>query len=759
MPSLAHTRSGSSMDSRINSMASKAFSTPSPPNGDDRRPGGAPIPHIDDILKASVDIDANQSIRKLLDLAETSLRHAEINRNLNRPAVALQEFVRASIIMIKVIQGHRDFPSLKTDHKELHRACVQCLERIRQQNDVFTELKKDILADNLRTGVRPGGPRISSSTLASANAGSRPASPMKGAESGRPLHMAATQARSNGSPARTKPAIQPKPQALHGNAIKAQNLTERFRNLRGPQTLPGQDPRIKTHPIDVGSPPKPAGPRPMPPSSSRPNKIDISAGIPSLPKVPDPIYSPARGSISGDSSRPPSITPRTTFSRTGSVPGTPTATSQTQNDYFAPNQSYSNTAIPPTAPANTIQIPQGDAITPEELKQAMACKGSMLIIDARTRDDFNEGHIMAQSVICIEPSILSRENLSANDIDDSLVLSPNKEDAEFKARASKDLVVFYDQETRAMTTPARSSEQLILTSLRRALVDLNFGNELKNPPKLLEGGIEAWVDLMGRGALQSVSQATLKTKAPTKPLGRGTIARRKTVVKPHRPDIAKAWEETIRNEELEIASSPSFVRTTEEFIKRYPAVSLEKESMTSPMQSTPKPAYGSSHKVDLDTDLPSPPTRPAPALPRPSYNGLPVGASESDVYGNAAAQNTPRPLTRVPTKPLEQQSTGDSNVIPTGLNNPANWCYANSLLQCLLAAPDFGAELASSKWMDKYKAPKKAEEKIENPQLMTKIISNLFYWMKSGKFPYMKAQMLMVSTPFYPDLVKVTLTC
>lgn len=96
-------------------------------------------------------------------------------------------------------------------------------------------------------------------------------------------------------------------------------------------------------------------------------------------------------------------------------------------------------------------------------------------------------------------------------------------------------------------------------------------------------------------------------------------------------------------------------------------------------------------------------------------------------------------------KAMEQQSTGDSAKFYTGLNNPNNWCYANSTLQSLLASPEFGRELANSEWVSKYKAPMKDDEKIEQPQLMIRIISNLFHWMSSGKFQVMMAQTLMVS--------------
>ncbi|KAI5464053.1 hypothetical protein BGZ63DRAFT_376798 [Mariannaea sp. PMI_226] len=750
MTSFGHARSTSLIEPRNIPMASGGVFSPPPPNGrhgGDNRPGAAPIPHIDDILKAPRDVDMTQSMRKLLESAEASLRQAELSRDFNRPAVALKEYIRASVIAVQLIQSHRDYVFLRDEHNDVARIHSALLKKISQQDASFGRIKQDIIADNKRTGVAPVGSRPGSSQGTDAYSRSRSESPTKGLRDSKSSNNA-IQPQVNGSPARTKPAIQPKPPALHGNAISsnrlslglstsaAQDLAARFANLRGPQPSPGQDPRIKTHPL-----PKPAGPRSMPPPPPRPPKIDISTNVPSLPKMPDAVYSPARGSISGESSRPPLSTPRGTFTRTGStassVPGTPTSASQPQTDYFSPTQSYTNTAIPPTAPPNPIPVPQGETITAEELKYAMTCRGSILLIDVRAQEDFNEGHIMARSVICIEPSILMRENLSADQIAESLVLSPNNEEMEFQDRAKKDLIVFYDQDSEAMPRNARNPDGIVLVSLRRALVDFNYGNELKNQPKLLKGGIDAWIDLMGRGSLQSVSQNTLSRKNAVSEGTRGGPLQRsksKFTARSHKPAVAKAWEETIRNEEMETASSPTFVRTVDDFHRKFPPVP-EKESMTSPTQPSSRPAYGSSHKVDLNTDLPSPPARPVPALPRSSFSRL------SEEVDDTASIPPPRP----PTKAIEQQSTGDSNRTPTGLNNPRNWCYANSLLQCLLASPEFGRELANSVWAEKYKAPKKKDEKIDNPQLMTKIISNLFHWMSTGKFQYMKAQTLMVS--------------
>ncbi|KAF5018418.1 hypothetical protein F66182_9592 [Fusarium sp. NRRL 66182] len=719
-------------------------------------PSKTPFPHIEDVIVPSRDVDPNQSIRKLLEAAEASLRQADMCRDYyRRPDNALREYIKASVIAVQIIANHQDYNDIKSKHRDFVRAHTNLLHKIKQQDPVYAKIKQDIIEDNKRSGVQPRSARPSSS-----QGNSRSQTPSKPASDGTmsPSRFQIDGSSTTSSPARSKPTIQPKPQSLHGNAIKpgpqkgapVQDLAARFANLRGPQASPGQDPRIKTHQITL---PKPMGPREMPPP--RPPKVGIDTNVPTLPKMPDAIYSPARGSISGEVTRPPASTPRSMYTRTvssTSVPGTPNASSQSQSqpDYFAPTQSYSNNSIPPVPPSNhtgSLKIPDGDSITPEELYQAMKAKGRILIIDLRARDEFNEGHIMSSSTICVEPSILLRDNVSADQISESLILSPNQEQSLFEQRNLYDLVVFYDLDSHEIPKHPRNSDDLVIISLHRALVHYNYMKELRNPPKILKGGLDSWVDLMGAASLGSTTSGLIRPTQLDRSRTRvSAIERRKTkyIVKPLKPDEVKAWQETLENEDMETASSPNFTRSTEDFLRRFPPVSLEQESMTSPDKPQNRPVYGLSHKVDLYTDLPSPPTRPAPALPRRGYSGLTEGRDENELYGNNNAV-VPARLSRAPTmKVVEQQSTGElSKFPPTGLNNPHNWCYANSTLQGLLASPEFGRELANSEWIAKYKPPRTKDEKIEHPQLMIRIISNLFHWMNSGKFPVMKAQTLM----------------
>ncbi|KAG6022035.1 hypothetical protein E4U41_002335 [Claviceps citrina] len=697
------------------------------------RPNAAPLPHIDDLVAIPADIDPNQSIRRLLAEAESSLRQSEMSRDLERPALALKDYIRAYVIAVQTILEHRDYPDLRSSHDgDTARLHSSLLKRIDQQRAVYERIKQNVIADNKLSGVQPTVRR--SAALPAVN-GASIASPPTGREVGgrrpqQPSFHGHASNTSSESPAKSKPVVQPKPPSLHGNAIppgharasSASNLTQdlaaRFVNLRGPQPSPGQDPRIKTYSIVQ---PKPAGPREMP--SPQRSHIDPD-GATALPKVPDAIYSPARGSVSGEAARLPTSTARGLYSRTGSsvsLASTPSLSQPRQsNEYFPPVPPISSSSL--SIAEKPFDIPEGDIITPEQLYTLKKSKASILLIDIRSRDDFDEGHIMASSIICIEPSILMRDNISAADIADSLILSPNSEHHLFDKRDLYDLVVFYDQSSVYIPHAPKNSDEEVVLSLHRALVLLNYGRELKNSLKLLKGGLEGWVDLMGSHSLQSTPSE--QSKVSQTRARHGLIKRQgsKYVVTPlQSEEDIKAWQSTLDKD----ATRPPFPRTGDEFL-RFGSISSERQSMASTMSTEQRYRHELAPKFSSRSQLPPPPARPQAAVQRPIHNGL----SQSDH--------------------VEDDFAGQSKKIPeqlyyTGLNNPRNWCYANSTLQSLLASPGFGRELADRAWERRYKnmVPRKGNEKRDQPQLMIQMISNLFHWMSSGKFETMKAQMLM----------------
>ncbi|PNY28677.1 Ubiquitin carboxyl-terminal hydrolase 5 [Tolypocladium capitatum] len=721
-------------------------------NGGTGRPGAAALPHIEDLLAIPKDIDPNQSIKRLLEIAEASLRQSEMSRDFNRPALALKEYIRASIVAVQIISNHKDYPALRNAQGNSGRAHNALLKRISLQSDVYEKIKRDIIEDNKKTGVQPTArwPESSAETMTNGH----PARPQSSSSADAAPSSSKTQPAANGhtsppvngSAGKAKPTVHPKPQSLHGNALRhdhgrANNATldlaARFANLRGPQASPGQDPRIKTYAIPTE---KPSGPRDMPGLQRLNINTDLAASA--LPKIPDAIYSPARGSVSGEAARLPTSAPRGLFTRTGSstpMAGTPSISQQQSNEYFPPVQ----TSTVPKETEHQVKVPEGDSATAEQLYEAMKGKGSILLIDIRSRDEFDQGHIMSSSIICIEPSILLRDNISSEEISESMVLSPHQELSLFEKRDKYDLVVFYDQSSERITESPKNSDQLVVVSLHRALVHLNYGRDLKNSPKILRGGLDAWVDLMGPSALQSTA-ATSSNPVRAK-RRHGVIQRRgsKYIVTTLQPADVKVWQSTLERDAQQTATRPSFPRTGEEFL-RSPPVPTKQQSMTSSMASSvatdERHKHALAHKFASPTQLPAPPARPRAAVQRPSHSGLSQAddANESYSESNASMQRT---LGRS-RKGTEQPPGGVAKIF-TGLNNPRNWCYANSTLQSLLASPEFGRELADSEWMIKYKVPRKNDEKIDPPQLMIRIISNLFHWMSTGKFETMKAQTLM----------------
>ncbi|UZP37454.1 hypothetical protein NXS19_005270 [Fusarium pseudograminearum] len=173
MASLGHSRASSVATAGSHSLGSPgAFnhgSIPTSHRGSDS-PSKASLPHIDDVIAPPQDLDPNMSARKLLETAETALRQAEMSRDFRRPAIALKEYIRASIIAIQTITKHPDYHDLKANHADFRRAHMNLLNKISDQDPIYAKVKQDIIADNKRSGVQP---RIVRSNLSQGEVGPR----------------------------------------------------------------------------------------------------------------------------------------------------------------------------------------------------------------------------------------------------------------------------------------------------------------------------------------------------------------------------------------------------------------------------------------------------------------------------------------------------------------------------------------------------------------------------------------------------------
>ena len=709
-----------------------------PSSGSSNANGGERVfEHIDDLKrKALSGFNANGSFHQLIDDADRALKQADfLLKTFRRPDFSYVEFLRASEIVVDILPRSKGWADLQMDHAGGNLQKYQVLaNKINSLSEQYRGIKEVIVSNNRRSGVQPG----QATNTGHARAESGPA--INGNDLSGPV-----------GGVKIKPAPSPKPDSLHGRAISTSGasngpvdpLKDRLAALRNgvgqvDTSRPGS--RASTNSSSHNSPistlsmpnsndfggrnsfetatPRPQGPRPQPPPPI-PGKHPLdTAFAASMPQPPKATYSPARNMQVAGNIEPPRHTARSlaqTSSRKSSV--TSSASSYAPN---APQSTAGGDYFPSYRPASTNgvpsnQIPRRKSVhMPKETRYGVERlydyldRYNILLIDFRPRADFDQGHIFARNVMCIDP-IHVTYGMSADELLERMVISPEIEQEMFANRDKYDLVIYYDNDTQSedyLTRPA-GDLQTKLKHLHEALLDYNHEKPLQFPPILLIGGIEAWTDLVGRQALitsdtanrvkqgRAIQRRPLRDGAPLRPPKRrlqdynpldaeetqkwAERARAESVVlqtpAPLFDDSGQAIQEEPEAEDEELDS-----RVIQDFNERFPeagsldrfAFSSQKPSRAPPEPPPKVPMYPVAPPI---SNHPTAPRRPAPAAPRMSYTG---------VSDRAASQNAPvaRSTSLVPYIPAKWLST-NLYLPKTGLYNFTATCYMNSLIQAL----------------------------------------------------------------------------
>lgn len=547
---------------------------------------------------------------------------------------------------------------------------------------------------------------------------------------------------------RRRPPVQPKPQSLHGRAIQqstssingVNDLSERFAKLRGTavsvDTSSGRssmDLSVKMpSPSDYSS--RPLGPRDMPPPSHAPPPIPLlnTQWAASLPKEPSPTYSPARNLSLPGNINPPRSTPR-------SMVGTGRSSVTSSASYQAPNTTGQSDSYFPSQPNGSVDLssrrgsvgkPVESQITAERLYDYIRMY-NVLLIDVRSREEFDAGHIFVHSIMCVEPASL-QDGISAEQLQDRLVISPDEELSLFERRNEFDLVVYYDESTKTNSFLNRynpTERERPLKQLYDTLHQYNYDKPLQRPPIFLMGGIDAWADLVGPQALKMTTTAALvasgqtrtrppkRAPYPTRLLtqNRKTSARRDYT--PMDSEEQQKWMEEARRgravmehapqEEDEQEGESPVYRTTEDFLRRYPDIEDQQSMMYPPSRPQQPNQY-------VQPPIPTAPSRPPPSVPRPSYTGVHERQLSRQTSGN-------QPPVYV------SSGRGASNRLhSTGLINFGVTCYMNSVVQCLSANPNLTNWFLSGRYAEHLqKRNWKGTEGIL-PEAYATLLSNLY---------------------------------
>ena len=517
------------------------------------------------------------------------------------------------------------------------------------------------------------------------------------------------------------PTTEPKPIGLPASPRPSPNgigAYSKYNNtsskLTGPRDMPS---------VPIGFPI-------VPPKLSMNSRINTN-----FPRAPDPVYSPSKGTESHNNVTPPRSSVRAISSQINR--DAPSYGTHTTIGYSRPPSREIVRSRP--------ELPQNLSILPRELYDSLR-NYNILAIDIRSREAFDEGHIFCKNIICIEPIRLIY-GMSFEDLRDTLLYSPDIETHLFETILDFELVVYYDQSSSDgfLHGSPKTASSPWLRALYETLVTFNDRAPLRRPPVVLSGGLDAWVDLMGPQSLQS---------SKTMQIPQSLHARKPSRRLPHRPSITggtssrevrlrrlqqydplneiekRNWQEQLRREEVkpadlrayqtedltdenaEEAESPTFHRTVDDFLRRYPAAPSVPTSMIVPIQE-------SRQSRAMVSTIPPIPSRPAPAVSRTSYSGVSDRVVSGSMPGSQQDFAAQQPLYR------PRLITATYKLPRTGLKNYGVTCYMNSTIQCLSATIDLATFFLQDTWRGQVQPNWKGSEGIL-PDIFSNLIRSLW---------------------------------
>lgn len=414
-------------------------------------------------------------------------------------------------------------------------------------------------------------------------------------------------------------------------------------------------------------------------------------------------------------------------------------------------------------------------INPAELHELLFLEGysskSILLIDYRTRKEFNYNHINFSEIVNIEPdwvnSLLGSLKEAHDILDQTLearleMLLPSEQYKRFLKRFTYDLVVVYNLrygpgiEDRFMSLKNLlingDSNGIAVQCPIQKLIDIityknkYISSKLKRHPCILAGGVKAWYDMFGEKYIMKTNTPQILAR-PEASLSRGgsesSIPRRNNnktpeeAINPERsssPYLKNFGEYLSTAKSTNTPISNSFSPST---LMAATTSNINSNTSSSIQNSTNlrSSSLGSSF-IDSEKLNSSPPQQQKPKLvtssPRRESNSSVSNLSQS--FTNSLSSSKSSSTNEIPFTSKNNNTIKFLEQYTTGLTNLGNSCYMNCILQCLAATPQLtkfffpnisSSSLPSSSSLQSYRQHINVNNKLGSKGILTTNFVNL----------------------------------
>lgn len=365
----------------------------------------------------------------------------------------------------------------------------------------------------------------------------------------------------------------------------------------------------------------------------------------------------------------------------------------------------STNSSPSPGPASIDKYKYTEIITAPELKTLLSQNAKVLLIDFRTKNEFNYNHINTTDIVNIEPSVVNSllafdstnsDDVTDQDLEERLRLQlPDDQYKRFQQRHKYDLVVMYNLRygiSQKSVDRFESLTGLLINSDPNGnpskspflkLVDLlayrnkYISSRLKRAPCYLSGGVSFWHTVFGEGSITKTTLAPMISRPPaslSKDGWSSPSSSRRNSYKSTNSYNSSDSVATVNNGSPYLKNFGDYLGTAK--TNREAPVSNEFMKSSNQLRAS---ANGYTPSAALKPPLLESLTLESPTIGSDFSGDVSTKTLNVSDMSKTSVVSSQRSEKSDPMKFLDQYTTG--------LTNLGNSCYMNCVLQCLAATP------------------------------------------------------------------------